>query len=121
MPLKPNDKIYDPTCGAGGFLTEAFKRLKKHSRTSSRHLSKKIIFGREISDSIKIAKMNLIMLGAHPSTLCQIDTLKKPVRDKFSVILANFPFSQKTDCGSLYGFKGKDANPLFLKHIMDAF
>ncbi|HRA91934.1 MAG TPA: N-6 DNA methylase, partial [Acinetobacter sp.] len=120
IPLKPNDKIYDPACGSGGFLTEAFKILKKRSKTSSQYLNKKVIFGREISDSIKIAKMNLILLGADPSTLSQIDTLKTPVHNKFSVILANFPFSQKTDFGSLYGSQSKDANPLFLKHIMDA-
>ncbi len=118
--LKPEDKIYDPTCGAGGFLTEAFKRLKQHPKTGSQHLYKKIIFGREISDSIKIAKLNLILAGACPSGLYQMDTLQSPIHNQFNVVLANFPFSQKTNHSILYGLKGVDANPVFLKHIIDA-
>jgi type I restriction enzyme M protein len=120
MELKPGDKIYDPTCGAGGFLTEAYKALTKSPQTGSQVLNKNIVFGRELSDSIKIAKMNLIMAGVDPKTLCQMDTLQVPIRAKFSVVLANFPFSQKTHYSAFYGFKGQDANPVFLKHIIEA-
>ncbi len=118
--LKPEDKIYDPTCGAGGFLTEAFKVLKNRSNACSQRLNQKIVFGREISDSIKIAKLNLILAGACPSGLYQMDTLQSPVYNQFNVVLANFPFSQKTNHSALYELKGVDANPVFLKHIIDA-
>lgn len=117
--FKSTDTIYDPTCGAGGFLIEAYQLLKKQSKADCL-LNKKILFGREISDSIKLAKLNLLLRGANPSSICQMDTLKAPIYNRFSVVLANFPFSQETAYSAVYGLKGKEANPVFLKHIIDA-
>ena len=34
--------------------------------------------------------------------------------------MTNFPFSQTTKYSSYYGFNTKDANPIFLKHVIDA-
>jgi len=120
IPLKAGDTIYDPTCGAGGFLVEAFKIFKERLKKYPKTFKKPILFGREISDAIHIARLNLMMVGANADALCQMDTLKVPVKTQFSVVLANFPFSQKTEWGTRYGFKGRDANPIFLKHIIDA-
>jgi type I restriction enzyme M protein len=119
--LKSGDQIYDPTCGAGAFLTEAFKVLKNSSTGRLQDLSRRtIVFGREISDSIHIARLNLMLVGANPNAVCQMDALQSPIQCQFSVILANFPFSQKTNHSDLYKLKGKDANPVFLKHIITA-
>ena len=46
--------------------------------------------------------------------------LAMPVKDEYDVVLTNYPFSQKTDFASLYGLRNQSANPVFLKHIIDA-
>ena len=46
--------------------------------------------------------------------------MERPVREEHDVVLTNFPFSQETDYGGLYGLSTADANPVFLKHAIDA-
>ena len=62
---KIGETIYDPFCGTGGFLIEAFRYLK--IRTSFNEemqtiLRKKTIYGSEITVNARIAKMNMILL-----------------------------------------------------------
>ena len=120
---KFGDKVYDPCCGTGGFLIEAYKSLWnkcKHTKENIELLREKTIYGRELTGTARIAKMNMILAGDGHTNINQMDSLSKPVKDVFEVILTNFPFSQETDYGSLYGFNTKDANPIFIKHIIDA-
>jgi type I restriction enzyme M protein len=122
---KFGDKIYDPACGTGGFLIEAFRHIKnkcKQTKSNLKILKEKTVFGREISGTAKIAKMNMIIIGDGHNNIRQMDSLKNPLRagKKYNVVLTNFPFSQTTDFSSYYGFTGDDANPVFLKHIIDA-
>src|SRR5260364_236141 len=46
--------------------------------------------------------------------------LKNPIHGGYDVVLTNFPFSQTKDYSSYYGLNGQDANPVFIKHIIDA-
>lgn len=120
---KFGDKIYDPACGTGGFLIEAFRHAKnkcKQTKENIKILKEDSIFGREISGTAKIAKMNMIIIGDGHNNINQMDSLKSPIKDEFNVILSNFPFSQKTDYSSLYGYNSEDANPVFMQHIIDA-
>jgi type I restriction enzyme M protein len=121
--LKFEETIYDPCCGTGGFLIEAFKNIKnkcKLSKKNSRTLENETVFGREISTTSRIAKMNMIIMGDGHNNIEQKDSLEFPLKQQYDVVLTNFAFSQKTDYAGFYGFDTNDANPIFLKHIYDA-
>jgi type I restriction enzyme M protein len=121
--LKFDEKVYDPCCGTGGFLIEAFKNIKKKCKINKENLVKlenETVYGREISTSARIAKMNMIIIGDGHNNIEQKDSLEYPVKEKYDVVLSNYAFSQKTNYGSFYGFTTSDANPIFLKHIFDS-
>jgi len=117
------DTVYDPACGTGGFLIEAFHHIRKKCKPSKENISflkNKTVYGRELTGTAKISKMNMIITGDGHTNIKQMDSLKKPIKDKFDVVLTNFPFSQQTDYGKLYGFNTEDANPIFIKHVIDS-
>lgn len=123
LDLKFEETIYDPCCGTGGFLIEAFKNIKnkcKHTKKNIEILENHTVFGREISTTSRIAKMNMIIMGDGHNNIEQKDSLEFPVKEKYDVCLTNFAFSQKTDYGNFYGFETSDANPIFMKHIYDS-
>ena len=120
---KFNEKVYDPCCGTGGFLIQAFRHIKtkcKNNNENLKILEEEIVWGREITGTAKIAKMNMILIGDGHTNINQIDSLEHPIKEKFDVVLTNFPFSQSTKYSHLYGLNGKNANPVFLKHVIDA-
>lgn len=117
------ETVYDPCCGTGGFLIQAFRHIKKKCKLTKENLKileESTVWGREITGTAKIAKMNMIIIGDGHTNINQIDSLMKPVKEEFDVVMTNFPFSQKTKYSSYYGFTSKDANPVFLKHVIDA-
>lgn len=117
------EKVYDPACGTGGFLIQSFRHVKakvKPTKESAKVLQEKTVYGRELTGTAKIAKMNMIIIGDGHANVKQMDSLKAPVKELYDVVLSNFPFSQKTDFAALYGLTGANANPVFLKHIIDA-
>ncbi|MDR0644625.1 MAG: N-6 DNA methylase, partial [Treponema sp.] len=123
LDLKFEETIYDPCCGTGGFLIEAFKNIRNKCKLTNENkkiLENKTVFGREISTTSKIAKMNMIIMGDGHNNIKQMDSLEFPVKEEYDVVLSNYAFSQKTDYGSFYGFNTIDANPIFLKHIFDS-
>ena len=67
------EKVYDPCCGTGGFLIEAFHHIARKVKLTDetkRFLENKTIFGRELTGTARIAKMNMILAGetyAHSS------------------------------------------------------
>lgn len=123
LDLKFTETVYDPCCGTGGFLIEAFKNIKnkcKHTKENLKILENETVFGREISTTSKIAKMNMIIIGDGHNNIEQKDSLEFPIKNKYDVCLTNYAFSQKTNYGQFYGFETLDANPIFLKHIYDS-
>ena len=117
------ETVYDPCCGTGGFLIEAFRHIAqniKMTAETSHVLETKTIYGRELTGTARIAKMNMILAGDGHTNITQEDTLKSPVKGKYNVVLTNFPFSQDTDFSQYYGLDTEDANPVFLRHILDA-
>ncbi|MDR2653259.1 MAG: N-6 DNA methylase [Prevotellaceae bacterium] len=123
LDLKFEETIYDPCCGTGGFLIEAFKNIRNKCKNTPNNidiLENNTVFGREISTTSRIAKMNMIIMGDGHNNIEQKDSLEYPIKEKYDVVLTNFAFSQKTDYGSYYGFDTTDANPVFVKHIYDS-
>jgi type I restriction enzyme M protein len=117
------ETVYDPACGTGGFLIQAFRHIKakvKPTKESAKVLQEETVYGRELTGTAKIAKMNMIIIGDGHANVTQVDTLKTPVHEEYEVVLSNFPFSQTTNFAPLYGLSGANANPVFLKHIIDA-
>ena len=96
---KFEDKIYDPACGTGGFLIEAFRHIKNKCKQTKRNLKilkEKTVYGREISGTAKIAKMNMIIIGdgqfgkSHPrrqKIQCRSDEFPIFANNRFRVIL----------------------------------
>jgi type I restriction enzyme M protein len=117
------DRVYDPCCGTGGFLIEAFKHIKskcKLTKENMAFLENKTIYGRELTGTAKIAKMNMILAGDGHTNIKEMDCLSEPIKEEYDIILTNYPFSQKTEFAGFYGLNTTDGNPVFLKHIIDA-
>lgn len=117
------EKVYDPATGTGGFLIEAFKHIKSACKLTPENvhiLKEETIYGNELTNTARIAKMNMILADDGHTNIHERDSLKNPVKNEYDVVLTNFPFSQTTDWGHLYGLNTKDGNVVFLKHIVDA-
>jgi type I restriction enzyme M protein len=101
--LKPNEgmSIYDPTCGSGGMLLEAFHYLERQGK-NPRSLS---LFGQERNlNTWAIAQMNLFLHDIDDAHIERGDTLIDPKHlagdgrraiRTFDRVLANPPFSAK--------------------------
>ncbi len=100
---KLQETIYDPFCGTGGFLTGVVQHMKENHAAEGTldTLKQNMLFGREITTTARIAKMNMILQGFGHKGIQQMDSLanpdyigkgNKPL--KFDVIVTNMPFSQ---------------------------
>ena len=126
---KFGEKVYDPTCGTGGFLIEAFRHIKKSCNQNDinivKTLKEKTIWGTELTDTYKIAKMNMIITGDGHNNILQGDSLDlNEVDSKYNfpkeldVILSNPPYSQETDFGELYPIPTKQADCIFIQRMV---
>lgn len=117
------ETVYDPFCGTGGILISAFNYIKKtmpNNDASLKFLRENSVFGREISTTAKIAKMNMILIGDGHNNIKRLDTLSEPVDEKFDIVITNMPFSQETEHGNLYDIFSKDANSICIQHCIKA-
>lgn len=118
---KVGDKIYDPCCGTGGFLLECFKYLLKNSNTKDpeikRIIREETIFGRELTSTARISKMNMILFGDGHSNIEQMDSLSKPIKEKYNIAISNIPYSQNVENGNLYPFPSTDGDSVFVQHL----
>jgi type I restriction enzyme M protein len=97
---KENDRIYDPTCGSGGLLLKAYKKVPS---------GKVAVYGQELNaQTWALCTMNMFLHGVDDARIWQGDTLANPQNiedDKFKtfqVVVANPPFSlDKWDSGFL--------------------
>jgi type I restriction enzyme M protein len=103
---KFKETIYDPFCGTGGFLTEAFNHVKENHIISNKEdvkvLKQETIFGREITSNARLGKMNMILHGDGHSGVEKIDSLGNPVHHEYDIVTTNIPFSQQTKYSHLY-------------------
>jgi type I restriction enzyme M protein len=95
---RPGDTIYDPTAGSGGMLVHAadYLREKRQHATSAQYFAQEMNWG-----NAAIGKINSVLHGleaeikAGASTLTDPQFLDKGQVRKFSMVLANFPFSDE--------------------------
>lgn len=124
--VKPifGETIYDPFCGTGGFLLEAFKYLSLRVDTTKPEVLKMVreqtVFGREITSTARITKMNMILFGDGHSNIVQMDSLAKPVTQEYDIVLSNIPYSQETEYGGYYDIPTKNADSVCIQHIWKA-
>ncbi len=93
---KPNESIYDPTCGSGGMLVKCLDYLRQKGQPWQGVK----VFGQEINAlTSSIARMNLYLNGVEDFSIVCADTLEKPAfvdgsrLRKFDIVLANPPYS----------------------------
>ena len=119
------DTIYDPFCGTGGFLIEAFRHLSQQTRPSSdavRILHHESIYGRELTTTARVAKMNMILFGDGHSGVEQGDSLQPLHGQQHDCVLSNIPFSLDVDGDTLQmlGTEAKDADEACLLHCFNS-
>lgn len=95
---KPDESIYDPTCGSGGMLVKCLSFL----RDKGQPWQGVKVFGQEINAlTSAIARMNLYLNGVEDFSVVREDTLRHPAfvdgsrLRKFDIVLANPPYSIK--------------------------
>lgn len=95
----PGDTIYDPTCGSGGMLVHSagFLREGGHHATSAQYFGQEMNWG-----NAAIGKINSVLHGLEADIKAGVSTITDPAfKDgsgqvrKFSLVLANFPFSDE--------------------------
>lgn len=97
---RENDRIYDPTCGSGGLLLKAYKKVPS---------GKVAIYGQELNaQTWALCTMNMFLHGVDDARIWQGDTLSNPQNIEndalmtFQCVVANPPFSlDKWDSGFL--------------------
>lgn len=121
------DKIYDPFSGTGGMLISSFSKIErkldiegKLDSSNTDFLRKETIWGSEISDTARIAKMNMILTGDGHSNIKQQDSFLNPEDNKFDVVITNIPFNMKVseEQAELYPLKIRNGNALAIQHVL---
>lgn len=118
--LQPDDVVFDPCCGTGGFLIAAMARmLSIADKSDYEHIKKEQLHGIEVrEDMFSIATTNMILRGDGKSNLVCRDFLLTDVselREKnLTAGFMNPPYSQA---------KNKDTAHLseirFIQHLLD--
>lgn len=124
---KFKETVYDPFCGTGGFLIEAFNHIKENSIIKTEEdrkiLRENTLFGRDATKVSTIAKKNMILHGDGHSNIEELDSLEHPIQKKMSAILTNIPFSLKdidyTD-SYYHGLGKKNGDAICVLHCLDA-
>lgn len=129
------ETVYDPCCGTGGFLAQAYDYLARHmgqhaSATDLARLKHDTFFGREKENLVfPIALANLVLHGIdqpnlwHGNTLSgapTYDALFEQAPATFDVVLTNPPFGGKEgrDAQKNYSFETSSTQVLFVQHIL---
>jgi type I restriction enzyme M protein len=95
---RPGDTIYDPTAGSGGMLVHAanYLREKGHHATSAQYFAQEMNWG-----NAAIGKINSVLhdleadIKAGASTITDPQFLEEGRVKRFSLVMANFPFSDE--------------------------
>ena len=133
---QPGETIYDPCCGTGGFLAEAFKHVTANFKADAtveevEALGTRTLFGREKEDLVyPLALANLMLHGVdrphiwHGNTLtggATYDGLWRDVPSQFDIVLTNPPFGGKEgkEAQSAFAYKTGATQILFLQHVID--
>ncbi len=127
-------KIYDPCCGTGGFLIEAYKHLNKQNPTPTQvqELKSETLWGREYADEIiPILLANMVLHDVDQPRIWHGNTLTGAVTygelfngnpTQYEAILTNPPFGSKEgkSAQAAFAYKSGKAQILFLQHIIES-
>jgi type I restriction enzyme M protein len=126
----PAEKVLDPACGTGGFLTAALEHLKAKAGTvAEREAIQENVMGWEYKPlPYLLANTNLILHDINLPNIQYQDSLAKPLsdyhrgKDKVDVILANPPFggvvSNNNETNFPQSLRTKESADLFLILMM---
>ena len=96
---EPHEKVLDPACGTGGFLTAAIEHLKAKTKTvADRETIQRNVAGWEYKPlPYLLCNTNLILHDINLPNILYGDSLARPLteyrpKDKVDVILTNPPF-----------------------------
>lgn len=135
---KIGETVYDPGCGTGGFLAQAYEHMAGDGDENIQNaqqletLKNDTFYGREKENLVyPIALANLVLHGIdfphiwHGNTLTGdaiYDGLFQDAPAQFDVILSNPPFGGKegTEAQSKFAYKTRATQVLFLQHVIDA-
>ncbi|MEI6767224.1 MAG: class I SAM-dependent DNA methyltransferase [Bacteroidota bacterium] len=106
MKPAPEDTIFDPACGSGGFLVAAGEYMHDHyadlfhKKDFRDKYNSRMFTGNEFDATmIRIGAMNMLLHGIESPTLYDRDSLAESftIRNQYSLILANPPFKGSLD------------------------
>jgi type I restriction enzyme M protein len=129
--LKPQlgERILDPACGTGGFMVEAYERLKSEARTPEQR--------RRLQDDIRgmekkpmpylLGVVNLLLHGIERPNVIEGNALQTNVSqikddERVHVIATNPPFGGEEEPGILnnfpQGLRTRETAVLFVQYVM---
>ncbi|MDA3926008.1 MAG: N-6 DNA methylase [Kiritimatiellae bacterium] len=122
---KPGEKVLDPACGTGGYLTAALEHLKAKATTVAEHEAiQHDVMGWEYKPlPYLMANTNLILHNINLPNIRYGDSLSRPLteysqKDRVDVILANPPFggvvSNNNENNFPQTYRTKESADLFL-------
>jgi type I restriction enzyme M protein len=131
------ETVYDPSCGTGGFLAQAYEYMRDQlgieaTATQFETLKQHTFYGREKENLIyPIALANLVLHGIdyphlwHGNSLTgdvSYDGLFQGAPAQFDVILSNPPFGGKEgkEAQTHFAYKTSATQVLFLQHVVDS-
>jgi len=128
------EAVYDPCCGTGGFLAQAYQHMKEKTKTASdiETLKTRTFYGREKENLVyPIALANLVLHEIdephiwHGNTLTGLEVYGGLFQDApglFDVVLTNPPFGGKEgkDAQTRFAYKTGATQVLFLQHVIDS-
>ena len=129
------ETVYDPGCGTGGFLAQAFEHMRDRLGPTAtaeelRALREDTFYGREKADLVyPIALANLVLHGIDQPRIWHGNTLTGQVvygglfagaPDQFDVVLMNPPFGGKEgkEAQTNFAYKTSATQVLFLQHVI---
>lgn len=124
-----DEKVLDPACGTGGYLTCAIEHLKKQAKNvNDRKAIQKNVTGWEWKPlPYVLATTNLILHDVELPNISYRDALDKPLseytqKDRVNVIIANPPFggtvANNNESNFPLSYRTKESADLFLILIM---
>lgn len=128
------ETVYDPCCGTGGFLAQAYQYMQPKAKTGEEIeiLKTQTFYGREKENLVyPIALANLVLHGIdephiwHGNTLTGNEVyggLFAGAPALFDLVLTNPPFGGKEgkDAQTRFAYKTSATQVLFLQHVMDS-
>jgi type I restriction enzyme M protein len=124
------ETVFDPACGTGGFLVEAYDHLAPQVTTPEqrRTLQRDTLYGQEAKPlPYMLAQMNLLLHGLEAPQIAYGNTLDRRINEighseRMDVILTNPPFGGEEEVGIKANFppnmQTSETALLFLQYIM---